>query len=416
MNSNKIIPIMGLLIILILAIGFASASDADSESVGEAASIDLNLEEAVIDDSNIVGEENKAYAVANADTGNEAYAIEDIEAEEDVNNSLASTQDEDVLASTVKFNESQYSTYFNGSGNIISGKLKAGDTLDFSGTFTNKMFIINIPLTITCTDGTVQLKDCGFKFINGSSGSSISNLKANQISVANRPIIEAQGVNNLTFTNNDLFSNQSKSYPMNFNNITGFKIFNNTVKCNVLSNETGWGQPSAMVFRNAGNCNLSGNTVITNDSNGIYFTGFSGSSAMGTNPVDGSFGNYIFNNTLYSVRTLPSSFYYAIQLMCKDNIVINNTIHNAYRAISATASGNQIIGNRIYDIHGAYYSYATQEEGADYAIWAASNSVVKENNIYNCNFDATKKGGVIYVAQNSLVANNTVKNCTGIGD
>ena len=141
MNSNKIIPIMGLLIILILAIGFASASDADSESVGEAASIDLNLEEAVIDDSNIVGEENKAYAVANADTGNEAYAIEDIEAEEDVNNSLASTQDEDVLASTVKFNESQYSTYFNGSGNIISGKLKAGDTLDFSGTFTNKMKI-----------------------------------------------------------------------------------------------------------------------------------------------------------------------------------------------------------------------------------------------------------------------------------
>ena len=43
MNSNKIIPIMGLLIILILAIGFASASDVDSESVGEAAN-DLTVE------------------------------------------------------------------------------------------------------------------------------------------------------------------------------------------------------------------------------------------------------------------------------------------------------------------------------------------------------------------------------------
>ena len=34
MNFNKIIPIMGLLIMLILAIGSARASDVDSESVG----------------------------------------------------------------------------------------------------------------------------------------------------------------------------------------------------------------------------------------------------------------------------------------------------------------------------------------------------------------------------------------------
>ena len=50
MNFNKIIPIMGLLIMLILAIGSASASDVDSESVGEAAN-DLTVEEAIVDDS-----------------------------------------------------------------------------------------------------------------------------------------------------------------------------------------------------------------------------------------------------------------------------------------------------------------------------------------------------------------------------
>ena len=48
MNFNKIIPIMGLLIMLILAIGSASASDVDSESVGEAAN-DLTVEEAIVD-------------------------------------------------------------------------------------------------------------------------------------------------------------------------------------------------------------------------------------------------------------------------------------------------------------------------------------------------------------------------------
>ena len=164
MNFKKIIPIMGLLIMLILAIGSASASDVDSESIGEAAN-DLTVEEAIVDDSNIIEDENTIDAVADVDTSNDTYAIEDIETEAGVGNTLGSSSDNEILASTVKFSENKYSTYFNGSGNIISGKLKAGDTLDFTGTFTNKMFIINIPLTITCTDGSVLLKDCGFSFM-----------------------------------------------------------------------------------------------------------------------------------------------------------------------------------------------------------------------------------------------------------
>ncbi len=415
MNSNKIIPIMGLLIILILAIGFASASDADSESVGESANIDLNIEGAVIDDSNIIEEENTGHALANEETSNDAYAIEDLENESGVKNSLGSSQDEEVLASTVRFKESQYSTYFNGSGNIISGKLKAGDTLDFSGTFNKKIFIINIPLTITCTDGTVQLYDCGFSFINGSSGSNISNIKAKQISVAHRPIFQAQGVSNLTFINNDVFSNQTESYPMSFNNIECFKILNNKVQCNAYTTNAGWGQPSAIVFKFVGNCNISGNTVITNDSNGIYFTGYGTSSSMGTTPEDGSYGNYIYNNTVYSVRTLPSSFCYAIQLMCKDNLVLNNTIYNTFRGISATSSGNQIIGNIIHNIHGAYYSQATTEQGSDFAIYAVSNSTVKDNLIYDCNFNDEGIMGAIHVGDNSNVSNNIIRNCNGTG-
>ena len=133
MNSNKIIPIMGLLIILILAIGFASASDADLESVGEAAN-NLAVGE-IIDDSNIHEDTNAGDIIADEETCDDDYSIEDIKSEEGVKNTLGSSQDNEILASTVKFNESQYSTYFNGSGNIISGKLKAGDTLDFSGTF-----------------------------------------------------------------------------------------------------------------------------------------------------------------------------------------------------------------------------------------------------------------------------------------
>ena len=425
MNSKKLIPILGLSLLLILAIGSASASEMDSNMMGDSdANIDLTATQTAIDeiddssiDDNVNAENIIADTGENEDISEGIGGIDDVESEVGVKNSLGTSSDSDVLASTVTFTESKYSTYFNGSGNMIPGKLKSGDTLDFSGTFTNKMFIINIPLTITSTGGT-QLTDCGFRFINGASGSNISNIKARQISVAERPIFEVRDVSNLTLRNNDIFSNQTGSYPMTFGNVSKVNIFNNKLQVNKITNNTNYGQPSAMVFRNSGNCNISGNTVITNDSNGIYFTGFGGGSSMGTNPEDGSYGNYIFNNTVYSVREFPSSFCYGIQLMCRDNIVLNNTVYNTFRGISATASGNQIIGNTIHDIHGAYYSQATEELGADFAIYAVSNSLVKDNYIYNCNF---KEGsddtmaGAISVGKNSIVSGNTIKNCNGTG-
>ncbi|WP_296870198.1 Ig-like domain-containing protein [uncultured Methanobrevibacter sp.] len=425
MNSNKFIPMLGLLILLILAIGSISASEVDSDSIiGDSdANIDLTATETAvneIDGSSIDDEENTDDVIGNVgddSISDNVGSIDDVEREVGVENSLSVSADDEILASTIQFTESKYSTYFNASGNIIPGKLKAGDTLDFSGTFTNKMFIINIPLTITSTGGT-QLTDCGFKFINGASGSSISNIKARQISVADRPIFEARDVSNLTFRNNDIFSNQTGSYPMTFGNVTKLNIFNNKLQVNKITNNTNYGQPSAMVFRNSGNCNISGNEVITNDSNGIYFTGYGGGSSMGTTPEDGSYGNYIFNNTVHSVREFPSSFCYGIQLMCKDNIVLNNTVYNTFRGISATSSGNQIIGNIIHNIHGAYYSQATDEQGADFAIYAVSNSVVKDNYIYDCNFRVgtdDSMAGAISAGKNSIVSGNTIKNCNGTG-
>ena len=91
---------------LILAIGSASASDVDSESVGEAAN-DLTVEEAIVDDSNIIEDENTIDAVALEETSNDAYGIEDIETEDSVRNTLGSSQDNEILASTVKFKENQ---------------------------------------------------------------------------------------------------------------------------------------------------------------------------------------------------------------------------------------------------------------------------------------------------------------------
>ena len=240
MNSNKFIPILGLLILLILAIGSISASDVDSDSIiGDSdANIDLTAETVIneIDDSSIDDEANTDGIITNVDDesiSDNVGSIDDVESEVGVKNTLGASPNNEILASTIQFTESKYSTYFNANGNIISGKLKAGDTLDFSGKFTDKMFIINIPLIITSTKGTAQFTNCGFSFINGSSGSSISNLKMNN-SVAERPLIAASDVSDMEIYNNDLFSTGRHSHPMSFSRVNRLHIYKNTLKTKVM--------------------------------------------------------------------------------------------------------------------------------------------------------------------------------------
>ena len=251
MNSNKFIPMLGLLILLILAIGSISASDVDSDSImGDSdANIDLAATETAvneIDGSSIDDEENTNDIIANVDDdsiSDNVGSIDDVESEVGVENSLGTSADNEILASTVKFTEDKYSTYFNGSGNIIAGKLKAGDTLDFSGAFNSKTFIINIPLDLTSTDGTASFTNCNFKIVNGAQGTNITNLKAN-MSKLTTPIFDVYNVSSISISNCYLFSNATGSYPILFNTVNNSNIFNNRVQTTCYV--TGWGHPSAM--------------------------------------------------------------------------------------------------------------------------------------------------------------------------
>ena len=131
MNSNKFIPMLGLLILLILAIGSISASEVDSDSIiGDSdANIDLTATQTAVDEidgSSIDDEENTDGLIANVDDesiSDNIGSIDDVESEVGVENSLGASADDEILASTIQFTESKYSTYFNASGNIIPGKL-----------------------------------------------------------------------------------------------------------------------------------------------------------------------------------------------------------------------------------------------------------------------------------------------------
>ena len=420
---------LGLLILLILAIGSISASDVDSDSImGDSdANIDLVATETAvneIDGSSIDDEENTDGLIANVDDesiSDDLGSIGDVERGVGVENSLGASADDEILASTVKFTEDKYSTYFNGSGNIIPGKLKAGDTLDFSGTFNSKTFIINIPLALTSTDGTASFTNCNFKIVNGAQGTNITNLKAN-MSKLTTPIFDVYNVSSISISNCYLFSNATGSYPILFNTVNNSNIFNNRVQTTCYV--TGWGHPSAIVLSGTFYNNISNNNVITNDSNAIYLTGYLGGGNMGQGGGVNAY-NIIFNNTVHSIRgiewavdeegktPLPSSFTYGIQVMGANNEIINNNIYNVYRGIGATQSGNKIIGNVLSKIHGTWYSGNTNDDGGDYAIYATTNSIVKENIISDSNINAS--GAIIHVAKNSIVSDNIVRNCNGSG-
>lgn len=429
MNSNKFIPILGLLVLLILAMGSISASEVDSDSIiGDSdANIDLTAtEKAVneIDGSSIDDEENTDDVIANVDDesiSDDLGSIGDVEREVGVENSLGASADDEILASTIQFTESKYSTYFNASGNIITGKLKAGDTLDFSGAFNSKTFIINVPLIITSTYGTASFTNCNFKIVNGAQGTNITNLKANMGKLTT-PIFDVYNVSSISISNCDLFSNATGSYPILLNTVNNSNIFNNRVQTTCYV--TGWGHPSAIVLSGTFYNNISNNNVITNDSNGIYLTGYLGGGDMGQGGGVNAY-NLIFNNTVHSIRgiewavdedgktPLPSSFTYGIQVMGAYNDIINNTIYNVYRGIGTTQSGNKIIGNVLSKIHGTWYSGNTNEDGGDYAIYVTTNSIVKYNIISDSIFYGDN--AAIFASKGSNVTNNTLFNITGIG-
>ena len=126
MNSNKFIAILGLLLLLLLAIGSISAAEADVDSNGigdNLANIDLTeygqaVEEADNDIDSVEEETSSIEDNANDETiSNADDAVNDNEEKfvGEKNNLGASN-----LQSTITFKNSNYNTYFNSSGNITN--------------------------------------------------------------------------------------------------------------------------------------------------------------------------------------------------------------------------------------------------------------------------------------------------------
>ncbi|MCQ2961629.1 MAG: right-handed parallel beta-helix repeat-containing protein [archaeon] len=422
MRSKRIIGFSLIFIMAFLLIGLntASASNIDSDQnlsdslesgpVSNALDID-NLGTSEGSESNSISDAIDDDIISNADNSNEETSNENSQSESKLG-------DGEKRIHTIT--EANYSSYFDSDGNLINSLVKANDTINLSGNFSNKKFIINIPLTITSTENNARLKNSPIYYYNVSNenfayDAIVSNLKIE----SDLPDISAVwviGSKNIKILNNDIFTTGHNGYPISLDGFTyNCIVENNIIKTVVPVNtaidssevnhdennsgdNSSW-QHSGISLRDAHWNSIVNNDITVENSYGVYL-------CYGTST---SSNNIIANNTIRATSETPSFWSYGVYITGNYNHVENNTIIRMYRGIHSSYAHNYIIGNRIYDINGLDENNGI---GGDYGIYGGNDTLIANNSIYN----ADVIGAGILVGSNSDVYGNYIQiNSSGDG-
>ncbi len=341
--------------------------------------------------------------------------------------------------------ENNYSKYFDSKGFLNLSLVSVNDTINLSGNFTNKNFVITIPLTLTSLECDAFLYNSRVAFVNVSNedykySAVISNLKME--SHKDRLLaVEVNGSNCVKVIDNEIFTSGSNAYPISIISYSyDCIVANNTIRTIVPNNATrssmndetnasdnsSW-QHSGITLLDAFRTQVIDNDITVENSYGVYL-------CYGSTTSD---YNNISNNTIRSTVDNPSFWAYGIYLMGKYNNVENNTIISMYRGVSSAYPNNYIIGNKIYNLTGADLENP-DIIGGDYAIYSSYGNLIANNSIYNAkvfkagiivgesceaygnyiqiisNGNGIKIGGE-EIGSNSKVYNNTIEFLNGTG-
>lgn len=405
---------------LLIGLNTASASNIDSDQnlsdsfesspVSNAIDID-NLGASEGSESNSLSDAIDDDIISNADNSNEETSNENPQSESKLG-------DGEKRIHTIT--EANYSSYFDSDGNLINSLVKANDTINLSGNFSNKKFIINIPLTITSTENDAKLKNSPIYYYNVSNenfayDAIVSNLKIE----SDLPDISAVwviGSKNIKILNNDIFTTGHNGYPISLDGFTyNCIVENNIIKTVVPVNtaidssevnydeensgdNSSW-QHSGISLRDAHGNSIVNNDITVENSYGVYL-------CYGTST---SSNNIIANNTIRATSETPSFWSYGVYITGNYNHIENNTIIRMYRGIHSSYAHNYIIGNKIYDINGLDENNGI---GGDYGIYGGNDTLIANNSIYN----ADVIGAGILVGSNSDVYGNYIQiNSSGDG-
>ena len=241
MKSKRIIvfSIAFALLFLLIGLNTASASSNDdvinnlSDSLESISNVDL-ASDSLESSQDYIGSgisdniENDFLSDNNGILSNADDSSEDIQKENaDSKSNLGSGNTVHTIT------ENDYSNYFDSDGNLINSLVKANDTINLSGNFSNKKFIINIPLTITSTENDAFLKNSpiyyqGVDNENFAYDAVVSNLKI-ESNLANISAVWVIGSSCIKVLNNDIFTTGHNGYPVSLDSFTYNCIVENNV-------------------------------------------------------------------------------------------------------------------------------------------------------------------------------------------
>ena len=424
MMNKRIIRFSALFVLIFLLVGLnaVSATDLNDDSLN----LTDNLESSTISNAVDVINHNANSEIYVADCSNDNSdmnsndVIETVDSLKDNSKSKLSASEKTVHTIT----EANYSEYFDSEGNLINSLVKVNDTINLSGNFSNKKFIINLPLTVTSTESDAFLKNSPIYYTNVANenfqyDASVSNLTI-ESDLANISAVWVIGSSNIKVFNNDIFTTGHNGYPISLDSFTYSCIVENNkiktvVPVNVAvnssssnegddeSNESSgdnssW-QHSGISLRDAHWNSIVNNDITVENSYGVYLC--YGASI--------SNNNIIANNTIRATSETPSFWSYGVYLTGNHNTVADNTILRMYRGIHSSYPHNVIIGNKIYDINGLDENNGI---GGDYGIYGGNDTLIANNSIYN----ADLIGAGILVGSNSEVYGNYIQiNSSGEG-
>lgn len=354
-------------------------------------------------------------AVSAADELNETAkgdnAIQDIieDSNSDSQDILAVDESESKLeASQFTVHESDYGTYFDLKGNLVSDNVKAGDTVNLAGSFTGKKFIFDRKVNIVGISSN-KMSNSMITILSGASGSTVSNLNIENTNKETYGIF-LNSASNCIIQGCTIKNTGQSSYCICVANGANYnKILNNNLKAyGVTYGHGSFSRSTPPMLLSGSHYNeVSHNHVEADDANGIYLSSYSGGPIKGGN----SNFNTIYDNYVH-YNVLPTSWAYGIQVMGNNNIVNLNTVVGGYRGVSTAGSGNVITGNKIINLTGADYTHPGVETGGEYGIVASYNSIVTDNQIIDAKIISTGAG--ISAIDNSVVEHNFV-NATSKG-
>ena len=191
---------------------------------------------------------------------------------------------EDVLNSEYTVDSSNYGTYFDNGGNL-KDNVKSGDTIKISGSFSNKNFIFNKTVNVV-GESSNSLSNSVFTFLNGASGSSISNLKITNNADMSYGIF-LNSASNCVIKDCTIVNKGKSSYPIclgngaNYNNVTDNKLTTSGADYGHCPRST----PTLLVSGSHNNY-IAGNDLYVDDANAIYLSSYNGG------PISGGDSNF----------------------------------------------------------------------------------------------------------------------------